>query len=609
LNLLNDNKALFFSFSATIYLIILLYLNACPPDIGDGLSHYFVAQGAWQNTELFLHHWGKPFFTFFTSFFAQFGFKTYILFNIICFFIFCVLAQKIMKIYRVSDISQSFFPILLLTVPDVQTTILGGLTEPFFGLISVLGLYLLVKERFLLFAIIISFIPFARSEGQFVVVLAFMILVLKKQLKIIPFLSFGFLVYAIIGFFVLDDFFWYFNNDPYTGELAYGSGDWLNYWENKDFHLGNILFWVGLLGLLSILFFIKNRKINKDEFILIFYSLSIYFVIIFVHAYLWRYGLKGSFGLSRIATHGLPLLVLVSLIYIDKIVNNYELPSFFSKAPSFSLIALSVFIVLKSEYPTQLEYSNLQVVKASEYLKTIKDKVGKIHYFHPLFAYHNHLNPFIKDDKYLMTYFENFENALKKLNDKDIIVRDSHFGPVDMKLTLEKIKSEKRFVPIKTFYSNKIQDDFEGLRWRVEVYQFQENRDTSIIDTICYDLKINEHSKKIEKEVIYTDFVRDSIRWEEGIDKSWLLVEGNLKNDLSNLVYLEISDEPLKNRRSFELSLSKDFYFKNELYFEPGFLKVFIFNPNQCSGEIEINSVKLCYTKEKNQLQETRKFQ
>jgi hypothetical protein len=431
----------------------LLYLNACPPDIGDGLSHFFVAEASWQDSILFLHHWGKPLFTFFTSFFAQFGFKAYVFFNIIYFFLSSILAQKILKKFHVSDIFQSFFPLLLLTVPDVQTTVLGGLTEPFFGLLTMLALYLLINQQWLFFAITISFIPFARSEGQFVVVLAFLILIVQKQWKYLPFLAFGFIIYSIIGYFLLDDFLWYFNNDPYIGELAYGSGTWLNYWENRDFHLGDVLFWLGVFGLLSIFYFLIKKKINKEEFILLFYSLSIYFTVIFVHAYLWRYGLKGSFGLSRIATHGLPLFVLVSLIYIDKIVNNYQYPVLFSKISIVWFAVLSFYIIINSEYPNKLEYSNLQVINASEYVKSIKDKVGKIHYFHPLFAYDNNLNPFIKDEKFLMTYFDDFEMALKKLEDKDIIVRDSHFGPVDMKLTKDKIENEKRLVWIKSFFN------------------------------------------------------------------------------------------------------------------------------------------------------------
>ena len=240
----------------TCYFYCTLYSNQ-PPNTGDGLIHFFISQASWSDPILFLNHWGKPLFTLFSSPFSQFGYEGIVVFNCIVFSLTIIISWKIFDYYNIKKAISIIFPCILFSIPDINETILSGLTEPFFNLVLILSVYFFIKEKYLFFSLLVSTIPFCRSEGQLVVLLAIPILVLLKQYKAILFLGVGFLIYAIFGSIFLNDFFWYFNDSPYKMDNnIYGSGEWLHYLKSYPQYLGFpglIAFILGLISFLSLI--------------------------------------------------------------------------------------------------------------------------------------------------------------------------------------------------------------------------------------------------------------------------------------------------------------------------------------------------------------------
>lgn len=474
----NKYLSLLLAIIATVILLLFHVMNQLPPDVGDGLSHYFVSNAVWTQPSLFLDHWGKPLFILFSSPFAYFGFFSYIFFNILVFFLTVIIGQNILKTLNVGFWAQWIYPFVLISVTDYTTNILGGLTEPFFGLLLVLSIWLFLQNRLLLFALVISLLPFARSEGQFVVVLAVFLLIAMKKWKYLPFLGVGFLLYAIIGAFLLHDFLWYFHNDPYQGAQGiYGHGNWDHYLINWKAHLGQgglLLLFGSVIAIIVGLF--KKQKIDRTKLLLFLFIAVIYFGIIAVHGYLWATGQKGAYGLSRLATHGIPAIFLVYFYLTDKLVAKFSVV--FRRLLFFAYLGLIVVLIIKLPFPNYPNDFDAQVIKSTKYIKKHQNEIGRVYYYHPLFAEEFGVNQNLPDANSTLFVFGDLDEDLKKLKSGDIIVRDTHFGPMEMGLSQENINAHSNQLKVIKIFLSKDKNTNAmdtSIFSKVEIYQFTAN--------------------------------------------------------------------------------------------------------------------------------------
>ena len=478
MNFVNKYLSLLSVLIAVAILVAFHLLNQIPPDAGDGISHYFLVSGVWKDPTFLVNHWGKPLFILFASPFAYFGFFSYIFFNILVFFLTVIIGQNILKTLNVGVWAQWLYPFVLISITDYTTNVLGGLTEPFFGLLLVLSIWLFLQNRWLLFAIVISFLPFARSEGQFVVVLAVFLLIAVKQWKYLPFLGAGFLFYAIIGAFLLHDFLWYFHNDPYQGAQGiYGHGNWDHYLINWKAHLGQgglLLLFGSVISIIVGLF--KKQKIERTKLLLLLFIATIYFGIIAVHGYLWATGQKGAYGLSRLATHGIPAILLVYLYLVGGLFA--KTPLIIRRLLFLAYLGLLIVLIKNLPFPKVPGEFDQQVIESAKYVKKHQNEFGRIYYYHPLFAEEFGVNQNLPNEKSIQFVFNNLNEDLKSFHSGDIIVRDSHFGPMEMGLTFEKIDASfGQLKLLKSFVSkeeNPDQSDTSQFS-KVEIYQFTKN--------------------------------------------------------------------------------------------------------------------------------------
>jgi hypothetical protein len=485
----------------TVLLLVLNIQNEVPVNVGDGLAHFFIAQQVWFDPFALLDHWGKPLFTLLASPFAYFGFKWFVVFNIAVYFSTCLVANLIVRTLKLAPILSFIFPFVLLAVPDYTSTVLGGLTEPFFNFLLFLIGYALIKQKWSAIALITSLLPFCRSEGQLVIVLVAGIFIYLKQWKWIPFLASTWLIYAIIGSVTLNDFFWYFNNNPYQGASdIYGKGTWTHYFDLYPFHFGTIGVVILVLTLIKLLFYKCFNSISSTVRLLIFFSVLVYFGIFFSHAYLWANGQKGAFGLSRLVTQGLPsflFVCLLSLFTLEKQKFTYYL----HVVLSCFLIILTFNAFKKQDYPKKLGAFEKTIQNASDYLMEIQDDVPRIYYYHPLIAYYTSSNLKNTTLKFNQHNFGKIEDELQHFKGGELIVRDAHFGPMEMGLPKSNLGSLKR---IQRFSAMTSLQTHLGEYYGVDVYQYQPNSTSISQDTI----RLDEYSEKkqiaIQKNTEYT---------------------------------------------------------------------------------------------------------
>lgn len=432
-----------------VWLTYFLFKNTVPVDSGDGLMHYFIAQATWNDPIYFIDHWGKPLFSFFASPFAQFGLNGVVFFNILVFLLTCLVGQKMMNKLNTPVGLQLLFPLILLVANDYSMTILAGLTEPFFNLLIVTSGLLLLNKKWFWFAIILSFLPFARSEGQLPLILGLVILIYTKQFKIIPFLGLGFLVYAIIGFGIKGDFWWYFTDSPYSMDNGvYGKGTWDHYLTSYRNYIGNPGLYVLMLGVPLSIYFLIKRKWDFLQFDLAFFAYGVFLGIVVLHSYFWATGQNGSLGLTRIATQGMPLFLLLNLSYIGRLnwtKNNYVLLIF-----CVAGIFLGRALVKTIKYPNYPNAIEVHLAKAKNFLLPFLKNDRKVYYSFPYFGYLLNENQFISSENSHSKhyYFLDLNKSYKK---GDFILWDSHFGPKEAGAPIELIAKHKEFVLVKEF--------------------------------------------------------------------------------------------------------------------------------------------------------------
>ncbi|MCX6294915.1 MAG: hypothetical protein NTX97_02425 [Bacteroidetes bacterium] len=477
-----------------LFFFSLSYFAEATYDAGDGIRHYLVSRYCWQHHDLFLYSWGKPFFTLITSPFSQFGLLGINIFNIICgigsAFLTYKIAQKLKLNYAILAI-----PFLLFT-PCYFPTLNSGLTEPLFGFILIAAIYLMFDERFLLACLLVSFLPFVRTEGNLILPLFFIVLLYRKKYFLSPLLAFGTFVYSVVGYFYFGDFFWVKNQNPYNGEnkAFYGSGELTHFVANHNFIWGSalgLLFVIGIAAIaLSGFKTIKNKELKEsklpEELILIYGSFAIYFI---AHSIMWWKGLANSLGLLRVLAAVIPCSALICL----RGFNLVMIPFFKEKKILEIIIVTSIVIWVirspfKHEYfPYKLDQEQTVVKEAGDWFKQSPFTNQKVYYLYPLLAHVLNVDSFDPNKVgELWGLYPTINTwGIGAIPDSTIIFWDAHFGPNECKIPLDTIMNDPRFDLIKSF---KPKTEFTTLGgYKFEIYVFLKLKKPIKLDTLARD--------------------------------------------------------------------------------------------------------------------------
>jgi hypothetical protein len=464
-----------------------LYFNfqalSAPVDCGDGLMHFFISQASWEDPTFFLDHWGKPLFTLLSSPFAQFGFGGIILFNALVFLITVLVGWQILKKLNTTLPVQLLFPLLLLLTPDYANNILGGLTEPLFGLFLVLACWAWIEDKFMLFALFAGATLFLRSEGQLVMLFALALLLLAKQWKSIFFLVVPFIVYAFIGLLALDDFWWYFTKSPYSMDNSfYGVGSYWHYINEFKSYLGIHGLAIAWIGFSGVVYYFFKKKLDFKLFGLIVLSYGTFLGIIAAHSYFYGSGQNGSMGLTRIATQGLPAFLIVNLYFFGALINPKTEPM---KLSAYLFPSLMVFLLCTTPYLKKGENRiNNTLIAMGDFIKQeplLKNKT--IYAYHPLLAYALESNLKMKNQRLQQFSGLSFLEDKSRLQFGDAIVWDSQFGPYEISIPLENFLQDSNLMLCK-------QETIPGDLDYNGVYLFQ---------FVPAEIKRNNHPSKAEK--------------------------------------------------------------------------------------------------------------
>ncbi len=358
-------------------------------DVGDSVMHYLFAKSAPLHHELYFDHWAKPLYVLLASPFAQFGFngiKVFNLLNTIFTFYFIYKSALALKLNR------SIVAVLIaMCSPLYYTHTFSGLTEPLFALFVAIALYLSLNKNFITAAVIVSFLPFVRSEGLIVAGIYLLYFIVLKNWKAIPFLLAGSVVYGLAGSFVYGSVFWVFSKIPYaTLNSVYGSGDLLNFVYQLYYVVGAPVYIFLGLGIFYVTSQFFNKSFPLELRILVLLGFLAFFV---AHTMFWYLGIFNSMGLKRVLLGVMPYVSILGLCGFNWLVDNL-----FSKFPGFLnpiKIILLAYLILFPILPNPAAINtkrDLMLTREQQLAIEISQKVNVDRTVSPLFFNHFYLS-------------------------------------------------------------------------------------------------------------------------------------------------------------------------------------------------------------------------
>ena len=410
-------------------------------DDGDSIAHYLFAKYAPVHPALYLNHWAKPLFVLISSPFAQFGFTGMKVFNL------CVSLLTFYLTYLTAQLlgirNSLLVVVFLVFTPLYYILTFSGLTEPLFGLFLICAVYLSVRKAGLVAAIVVSLMPFVRSEGLIFMVVFALYFIVTKQWKLLPWLFAGHLVFAVAGYFVYHDFLWVFNKIPYASlQHRYGSGPLLHFIFQLNYVIGVPLYVLLVAGLIGYpwKFFRKRMTFLPEEYLLVVFGFLVFLV---AHSVFWYLGIFNSMGLKRVLLGVLPLICLIALRGFNLITEEIPVKNRYFKPVLGSLIALYVVIFPFTGNPAAIHWN--QDMKLTGEQKLAKAVAGYVRenpappgsrmlYFFPYLSETLNVDHFDTLRRADLSP-ENFTTVQKN----DRIIWDNWFAVVESRITLEKL--------------------------------------------------------------------------------------------------------------------------------------------------------------------------
>lgn len=431
-------------------------------DAGDSVHHYQFARYAPYHVELFLDHWAKPFFVLLSSPFAQFGFVGMKVFNVLVTFFTLFFTFKTLQKLKISNAIVG--AIFLLFSPLCFVLTFSGLTEPLFGLFLIVGLYALLDGKLILSSVLISFLPFIRSEGLIFLGIFGLYFLLKKQWKFIPLLLVGHVTYMFLGYFVHKDLFWVFNKIPYAKlSSTYGQGKMFHFVEQMNYVIGVPIYILFGLGVISIVWKSIKKNVAFEVQSIVFLGFFSFFI---AHTLFWYFGIFNSMGLNRVLIGVAPFIAIIALFGY-----NFTTEEIFKNKKSLRLIfqGLLLFYVLIFPFtsnPAAINWEkDLRLSKDQKTAVLVADFIASRENFEQKYFFaHPYLGEALKIDYFDENKRQSLINYKSAMQSGDILIWENWFAVVEHRIIKEELDSNEE---LECLYNYNVWDEGREIHYAV----------------------------------------------------------------------------------------------------------------------------------------------
>lgn len=484
---ITEKQLLYLFFSSFILLQVFFLLfgeSAYGYGGADNIAHYQIAKYAFKYPELFLDLWGKPVYTTLLTPFALIGYKVAKAFNLIVAVVTLLLSAKIAK--ELFPGSSLIIVVLIAFAPVYFLLAISCLTEVLFSFVLVAAVYFFIENRFALAAVVLSFIPFVRSEGIVLLPIFALAFFLQRSYRSIPFLAVGAVFYSVIGYFIFGDILWTIHKQPYSlGESIYGSGSLFHFIKNSNTIFGIPLLILIVAGLIYWGFdVIKNFSLRSQNTLLFIIIAGSWLTFFAAHSYVWWKGTGGSLGLTRVIGGIIPLAALTGMKIFDlvseKLKNKNITYGIFSVFAVMQIILMFTQnnLLLKADPTEQL------IEKSANYLR-FNEEGKKVFYFNPLLIHYLDIDP--HDVTKCNWWVADKQQPSNTLEWGDLLVWDAHFGPNEGGVQLENLEKDPYLKKIKSFYPLEKVTVLGGYDYSVQIFKKSPNKNDSLVITDNYE--------------------------------------------------------------------------------------------------------------------------
>jgi hypothetical protein len=421
---------------------------------GDNYWHYYFSKYAFRFPKFFLHHWGKPFFILLTCVVTQFGFYALNIFNIVCGLLSALIAYKWCK---KMGFGYSTAAILVVVISPVYLSIMNsGLTEPLFSLLVIYSAYLLYFEKYTWACLVISTLPFSRSEGMFILLIFMVYIIIVRKFKHLPLLAVAFVFYGLLGLLAGKNFLWYFTENPYAVVSQYGHGTYTHFITRYDFTFGApyvIAFFVGtlIIGRNIILnkefYFWKLPGKNFKLFYLSFIPTMAFFLF---HVYAWGAGKFASAGLERVMGCVIPIGAMMCMVSVNMIHRiNFRI------VRSVLIIVFLYFSVnapfIYYRYPIKAYGPEKAVREAASWFVKVREPGSRIFYTHSGIVFFADYDPYDPLNSECMNFPLEEDCTQKSAPGKFYYFWDNRYTPSACGVNLETLENCPKLRKMKEF--------------------------------------------------------------------------------------------------------------------------------------------------------------
>ena len=445
----SDRRALLLLGALLLISVVMAFITRNTYDSGDSIKHYLFARYAFQYPMNYMDSWAKPLFTLVASVPAQAGFIGMKLFQ-------CgVAALSAWCAYVIARTLRLPVPELAIlftyAAPDYFIIQFSGLTEPLFGLILVASVALLMTGRPGWSAVLISWLPFVRSEGFILIGLWVVYFAWRRQWRYLPFLVLGYVVFSAVGAVVINEPGWVFGHNPYATKSVYGHGEWDHFVFSLPGLLGWVLLFLAVVGGARMAFDLlqperRQRPLFSAELLLVYGNISVF---IAAHTIFWGAGLFNSFGMTRVLDVTVPLFAVAALSGLTWLVQFGQTPVAQRRIRTGFVAAVILFLFLgtRQGFRWQRDFTRPPDQEVAENAaawirKTYGQGTRPLAYEFPYVAMATNNNFF---DPKEHPVFRGHGDQLDEVPVGTLVVWDDWFARTEGYVTLPKLRSDARF--------------------------------------------------------------------------------------------------------------------------------------------------------------------
>ncbi len=420
----------------------------------DNISHYLISRYAFRHPHLFLYAWGRPLYTIISAPFAQFGLPWVKLLNVLLGVMTALVTFRIAGLLKIKQpylvmIFVCFTPLYFMMMPT-------ALTEILFSFVLVLSVFLYLRSNFIASALVISFLPFARTEGFILLPLFLLALVWARQYRAIPFLAAGVIFFSLLGWHYYHDIFWVITQFPYPVNYQHPiynkAGSIWHFLQSRNETLGlplEILF-LGGIATMVLELFSRDREVRHRVYFLIFLVLGPFLLYLAFHSVLYWKAMGGSLGLERVLAAVMPLTALVALkgyASLENILGKNRYVGGVFMTMIIAIVVVTPFMNNKIPFPLSPEEKTVR--EAAGWVKTSPFAGRLIFYTDNNVPYYLGTDPWQKNPA--TSYLFGDAKYLDTIPAGSLLVWDAHFGANESKVPADSLLASRHLQVIRYF--------------------------------------------------------------------------------------------------------------------------------------------------------------